>query len=444
MTRRTPTLRIALASLCLAAATVPGCIEEDQLSAAIDEVSTSLELLAAPGTAIPGTKLRNDTYNNAISTLRPLVAGGSPQQKAAAWLLIARSELGLADGPLASAADARKELTDAVLGIRAELVAYRELAALAAAAESFDPTEEIAELQTKISDRVASAAEVREAMDAVRAEIAEFESLAEQALAAADEHRRAEASLRSEMLSMSAVDAQPIALQAAEQRSRADELAAESDRRAAQAEVLRPQITAFEGELDRLAEQQKLLEESIESLNAQREATAAEAADYRTRAGEIADRVTQAVNNADAYRTGPMQEAFDETVAALEAAAESAGKATASRKSSNLLRAEIMHKLGGASIAHASSLDKLAASVSEALNDAGIGGSSFAGVLSAIESDAAAARDRGNEALREARDGYQSAGVGGEGADRIDDVVASISAKLGESDDAPEAETEGE
>ncbi|MEO1512222.1 MAG: hypothetical protein AAFU70_09130, partial [Planctomycetota bacterium] len=217
--------------------------------------------------------------------------------------------------------------------------------------------------------------------------------------------------------------------------------------------VLRPQITAFEGELDRLAEQQKLLEESIESLNAQREATAAEAADYRTRAGEIADRIAEAVNNADAYRTGPMQQAFDETVAALEAAAESAGKATASRKSSNLLRAEIMHKLGGASIAHASSLDKLAASVSEALNDAGIGSSSFAGVLSAIESDAAAARDRGNEALREARDGYQSAGVGGEGEARIDDVVASISATLGETDDssvaeqfddAPEAESEGE
>ena len=394
-----------------------------------------LESLGAPGTAIPGTKLRNDTYSSAISTLKPLVGEGTPEQKAAAWLLIARSELGLAADPAAAAADAHREMATSIQGIRAELGVYRNITAFVAAAESFDPSDEIADLQAKISQRVAAASEVSAEMDTVRQQIDGLESQAAEARAASDEHRRAEASLRTEMMSLSAQAALPIATQAAEQRSRADDLAAQSDRLVAQADVLRPQITAFEGEINRLAEQQKLLEESIESLGAQREATAAEADNYRTRAAEIASRISSGIGSANAYATGPMRQVYDEAIAAFETAAGSAGKASASRSGSNLLKAEVMHMLGGTTLAHAASLDAFAATIGEAINDAGISNATLTGTLAAVRADADAARQRGQQALREARDSYQAAGVSGDGADRIDDVVASINAMLGEPDE---------
>lgn len=445
MNRHTPRTttrgRIVLASLCLVAlAGTPGCIEEDRLSAAIDDVSTQLEALAAPGTAIPGSSLRNTTYNEAINTLRPLINEGTNDQKGNAWLLIARAELGLAADPIADVADARREMASFVSSIRAEIVAYRQVAALAAAAESFDPDAEIAEIQAKISERVAAARDVQAEMDAVTQQIAQFEALAEQARSASDEHRRAEASLRSQMMSLSAQDALPLAAQAAEQRSRADDLAADADRRTAEADVLRPQITAFEGEIDRLAEQQRLLEESIESLNAQRTATAAEAAEFRSRAGDIADRITEAVTSANAYRTGPLQQAYDAAISALDTAAGSAGKASAKRAASSLLRAEISHTLGGTALAQANTVRSFANAISEAVDDAGITGGGLSAVRSTVIADAGTARDRGMATLREARDSYESAGVRGEGAERITDVVASINELLGEPAEQPAGE----
>ncbi len=431
MTPRTPRLSVALASLCLAAAAVTGCIEEDPLGPAIGQVSLELESLAAPGTAIPGTKMRNDTYNRAISTLRPLVGEGTPAQKADAWLLIARSELGLAADQVAEAVDARSELAAAVAGIRAEVVAYRQMAARAAAAESFDPGDEIAELQGKISERVAATEQVRSEMEAVQKQIADLEALERDAREAAEEHRRAEASLRTEMMSLSAQEALPLATQAAEQRSRADDLSAEADRRAAEAAVLRPLISEFEGEIDRLAEQRRLLEESIASLNAQREATAAEAAGYRARADEIASRAIASIAEANAYRTGPLQQSHEAAVAGLEAAAESAAKATARRTGSGMLAAEILHTLGGTALAQADAIEGFGRVIAETIDDAGISGGGISSTLATVAADAQAARQAGEEALRRAVDRYQSAGVSGEGADRIDDVVASINAMLG-------------
>ncbi|MEO1715955.1 MAG: hypothetical protein AAFR76_02475 [Planctomycetota bacterium] len=424
--------RIALGAVCVASLGLPGCIEEDELPGAIDKVSMELESLAAPGTSIPGKQMRVDTYNEAISTLRPLVNEGTDAQKADAWLLIARSELGLAADPIAATSEARSELASAIAGIRAEVVSYREIAALAAAAESFDPADEIAELQGKILQRETEADGIRSQMAEVQNEIAGLEAQAAEARAAAQEHRRAEASLRSEMMSMSAQDALPLATQAAEQRSRADDLEADAERRMAEADVLRPQITAFESEIDRLADQRTLLEESVESLNAERESTAAEAADYRARATEIAGRVTAAIADANAYRTGPLRQVYDEAVSALETAGESARKATGRRSASSMLSAEIMHSLGGAALAHADALRTFGRAIDEAISDAGITGGGIQTTLSTVLADADAAQTRGEEALREAVDRYQSAGIGGEGADSISDVIASINALLGE------------
>ncbi|MEL6498712.1 MAG: hypothetical protein AAGJ54_02770 [Planctomycetota bacterium] len=432
-TDRHPLRRHAMfAALWLAPLTLAGCIEEDGLSAAIDDVSLELESLAAPGTSIPGKQMRIDTYNQAISILRPLVNEGTDAQRADAWLLIARSELGLAADPIAATSDARSELAAAIAGIRSEVSAYRATAALAAAAESFDPTEEIAELQSKISERQAAAEQVREQTADVENQIADLEAQAAQARAAAQEHRRAESSLRAEMTGMSAQESLPLARQAAEQRSRADDLEAEAERRIAQADVLRPQINAFESEIDRLADQRALLEESIESLGIERQSTAAEAADYRARAADIADRVTEAIAGANAYRTGPLQQAYDEATAALEGAADSARKATARRGPAGMLSAEIMHTLGGAALAHADALRTFARAIEEAVSDAGITGGGIQATLSTAAADADAAQQRGEDALRDALDRYQSISVGGEGAERIDDVVASINSMLGQ------------
>ncbi len=444
MTARPTPLRIALASLCLAAASLPGCIEEDRLSAAIEEVSMKLESLGAPGTAIPGAQLRNDTYSGAISTLKPLVAEGTPEQKAAAWLLIARSEFGLAGDPTAEAADARREAAEAVKGIRAELVAYREAAALAAATRSFNPDDEIAELQAKISERAEAAQGVQAQMGEVLDQIAGFEALASEARAASNEHRATEADLRAQALSLSAQDALPIVRQAAEQRSRADDLAAEADRRDAEADVLRPQVTALEGEIDRLTQQQRLFEESIESLNTQRETAAAEADEYQARADEIAQRAVKAITDADAYLAGPFSDAHDAAFTALETAAESAAKASASRTTSKLLEAEISHTLGGTAQAQTDSLHALAAIAGQA-SDAGISDASLRTIADANRTKAADAEARAIEALTVARDAFESAGVRGENEERIDRIVGSINTILGEPTEpepAPEPESD--
>ncbi|MEO1583945.1 MAG: hypothetical protein AAFR96_05150 [Planctomycetota bacterium] len=442
--RRFVNLPAALALSAGLAVLPMGCLEEDALAAAIQQASADLQGLAAPGSAVPGDDLRERTYTEAIAALRPHLSDGSPAQQAAAWLLIGQAELGLAAEPLDAAADARREAIQGVNAIRSRLESHSRTVALAAAAESFDPGPEIEALRASIAERAESIRAVEAEDEALRARIAEFESRAAEAREAETGFRNAEAELRERALSLSAQDGLPLIREASVQRGRADELAAQADRSLAEADALRPGVSAFEGEIDRLSQQRTLLESSIASLETQARDTAGEASRYRAEAEAIAMDIVEAAASADAYRTGVLEPAAAAAESALETAATSAGRAAAgNRAGSKLLSAEIDHAHGGLALAQAATLDTLAEAMAEAARRTGQADAGIADTIEQVRASAAAARERGTEALRSARDGYESASVRGEAGERIGSAIDEITRTLGEPVESDEASDDG-
>src|SRR5690349_7533491 len=98
--RSSRSLRTTLASLVLAcgvAAGLAGC-DDDSHQRAIDAASVRLDAFGVAGSAaVPTEKVRKDTYTAVISGLKDTAETGTPGQRAAANMLIARGHAGMGE-----------------------------------------------------------------------------------------------------------------------------------------------------------------------------------------------------------------------------------------------------------------------------------------------------------------------------------------------------------
>ena len=431
-TRSSRLSRLTVGLLCLGVTVLPlsGCLEDDKLGEAIEQVSGKLEALAAPGTAVPGDQLRTSTYEEAIRTLRPLLTEGSAAQQAAAHLLIARSEFGLASEPAANVVALHGEASSMLGEIRAKQGSLIRLEALAQAAASFEPSTELAELRGRIDERTAGIAAEQTRLAEVQSRVDALDQQAAQADEQANQLRVQESGIRDEAMSMPAPDALPLFKQAAELREQADTLGANAERLRAQADVIRPEINEINEEIARLTEQRRLFEESIENLMAEQERTQRESQSLISQAGEVRNSITSIAGELEGLVSTQIIKAYDDAMSSFEAAGSSARRAASgNRTPARLLSAEVNQTRGGLAAAQADMLGTVAATLRAAE------------LTQAADRIAALADETANtarQALSDARSDYESAGVRGDSADRIDAVIARLNETLGtEEPEAP-------
>lgn len=430
--RRTPRRAVLAAASLLAALGINGCIEEDPVAATIQEVAGQFEALGAPGSAIPGDEFVTDVYEDALRSLRSVAGQGSDAQRASIQLLMARAEYGLAKIPLGDLTAAHAEANLLIAGAAAQAAKHVRLSALASASATFDPSDEIAELQSIIGERSAAIDDQQASLQRVQTEIAELDGLAGEADARADEIRQQESELRARARAMTAPEAVPLFEQAASLRNQADDLAADAERRRAQADVLRPEITQIEGEIDRLTEQRTLLEESIENLRAESEASRRATASLQTDADAVMQELTARIDAVEVLMTGTMADAYEASMGAYDKASAEARKAASGlRTQARLFEAETALTAAGLAASQAEQLNRLVRTAGSADR---MELAERAGTLA--EEAAELARSR----LESARESFSSAGVRGEASDRIDAVVARLEAIIGI---PPETEEDG-
>ncbi len=443
---RKPSIRFAGALIAASLVFATGCLEEDEVTPTLQKATARLETLGAPGTAIPGDEFRMKEYRETISTLKGVASKGSEIQNAAASLMIARAEMGLAEIPAAELAQMNQRLYDLAADARGELDVWMKLNSLADTSASFNPDEELGQINAKIQKRDAEIQTERDATAAVEKRVAELEQLAEQASQAGGELRVQETELRTRANSMNPVEAQPVHEQAAKVRREADALEVKAAQFMAQADTIRPEISDHQLEIDRLTKQRDQLVASTQELAAKGVEGREEAKQLRAQAATVAERLGKVIGELESLRTGDAANALEAAKSAYEAALGSAGRArSGDRASASLATAEIQQTLGNTLASHAAT----AAFVAEVLNQAAnarnplpnIG--SVQSAASGFQSHADAARSEAVEALIAARDAFGSAGVRGEEAERIERVTADISTMI-ESLGGPAAEPEFE
>lgn len=436
--------RVGLAVTLLASGLALSGCEEDNVSPALAQASATLESLGSPGSGVPGDAFREAEYREAINTLKPVMGEGSEAQNAAAALMIARAELGLAETKLRRVVQAHDRMYALVGKLRSEYTEWSTLNSLAETSESYDPSEEQAKLNELIQERDRQIAEAEEAKRAVEQQVADLEAQAEEASQKAAEVRGRELEQRDQTSTLNARDALPFHMEAGRLRREADAYEVEMEQRLNEADLIRPQILEKELEVERLTSQRDDLVKSTQEVAAIAVEGRDEARRLREQASETASRIDTLLSELDTLRTGELDTALNEARSALESAASSAGRArTGDRNGANLTTGEIQQTLGTLEMTHAAALAHAAAVIEQIAGARAPLPSSdrVQSAASALLDAAEQARQSAIESFTEARDAYESASIRGEGADRIDATTSAIAQSI-ETLGGPAAEPE--
>jgi hypothetical protein len=332
-------LRSALLAASVgAAAALGGCGREEPISAAIQQASRDMELLAAGGLRSADEDRVRASYQGVLSTLRPVANTGTVDQQAAAALLMARAQLGLAALPRAEYDRARSEVGSAITeveGITSRYVAFRS-SALSNAEYDKGPeerqiTEQIAELRQeqeqmraekqRVDTRVAQLrAEAEETLQRARREREQEGELRQQALTEPDQHRALEF--------MEGVRTH---------RRAADELDAEAATLMARADQAAPESTEIQAQLDRIENQLTLLDQAQRALSQRAEAIARDASAAAAEADSAEEQIDRLVQRAVQEITGPLSEKAAEAAQAFSTAADTARRARQGARNPALL-----------------------------------------------------------------------------------------------------------
>lgn len=439
--------RIAGAILLAGLAVLPGCLEEDEVSPALKEASGILKALGAPGAGVPGDEFREREYREAIDLLKPVANAGSDVQNAAAALMMARAEFGLAEPKMQGVTAVDSKLYDLVAALRAEHTEWSSLNSLAETAESFDPSSEQAEINAKIQEREEAITKEQQAADSVKNRVAELEAQAQDAADQAEALRIREQEIRNQTATLSARDALPLHEEAAKLRREADAFEVTAETLLSQAETIRPEIIDHDLEIDRLTQQRDLLVASAQEVAGKAVEGRNEAKELREQASKTAERISKLVGQLEELRSGEAQVALDEVKKALEAAASSAGRARAGdRSGSQLAVGEIQQALGNSLASHSLTLEYASTVLNQVSNARAPlpSRSTIQNVYSSFASNAESIKAEALEAYVAAADAFEGASLKGEASDRIDTVkneiaktIETLGGPAAAGDDAP-------
>lgn len=335
--RTTRSLRTTLATLVLAcgvAAGLAGC-DDDQNQRAIDAASVRLDAFGAAGSAaFPREKFRKDTYTEVISGLKSVAESGTPGQRAAANLLIARGHAGMGEIAAQNAAELERRFLSQLTVVRAALDQWVSQNSVADALKVYDPTKDLADLDKQIAARLAEA-EALQTEKAKQVQVVDaIKTKADQASAQAKQERTREAQIRASAEGQSQTGRLDILTRANEARRAADKFDEQAAIFLAEAAKEAPRLDELQREIDRLKTQSDLLRTAKSEIQARHAKSLEQSGVARDEAQGAAAKIKAALAELETTRnalTGPRQEAvraFTQAAAAAKKAASEAQRET--------------------------------------------------------------------------------------------------------------------
>lgn len=335
-----PTMRLlSVCSLALGMTALTGCEPEDPTRAAVRSGARDLRALAGGGPAPAPADMQRETYTKVAAAVQPVA--GTEGSASAAGLILAQAQSGLSEGPAAEALRLERESLNRLTVLRATFDQWLSHTVAAQAAAAYDPSAQIEEYRSAAAALDPRIAEQRTQKDQVEAQIADLRSRAK---SKADEGQALAlryAEMRERSLTMTATQAEGLIREANLIKRQGDALTNDGQRLTAEADLLQPQAVELGLLTAQLENQKASVERALKELEAQREASRAEAATAGAASAQAAESIKSELDALRTLRSGPLAEAYASALQNLSTSGASARKAATS--------AAAQSKLGGGS-----------------------------------------------------------------------------------------------
>jgi len=405
-----------------------GCDQDNASAQAISKATRDLEALV-PGGVQPGSDAyRAKVYNDVVTTLRPVADKGNKNQAAAASLLVSQAHAGLAERPAQDASELERACLNRILGIQAELSQWYSDNAMADAAASFNPADELAAIDKTAKERQEQRVAAQNQKSQVDSKVAELREQAKAKVVQARAKQEEAGTLRSQVANQTAVEGEATLKRAQVIGRQGDALSVEGSMLEAQAAQVAPKSGAIQLEIDRLTNQLELLDAARADVMARAQTAKANAASSRASAAKAAEAIKTQLAELEELRSGELEKKNVAAIAGYESAASAAAKAVGdSRTTAQMAAGSARQSLGDVQWTKAHGLSSYATlletlgQATPALPESG----AYATKAAEVRAAAKAALDAATDAYEAANAAYEASGSA-KAAERIQRVNAML------------------
>lgn len=433
----TQSLRVTLIAGCACSMLfLQGCGGESEAKAAVQKAERSFTAVSlGDANAIPADSAR--IYRDAEQSLAEH-AGDSSGFAEAAAVGVAMAKRGQAALASHEASNAENESLYQGRIIRGMINEWLTMSAIAQAAGAFDPSEDIAEVESIIELRSEDIQYYQQQMDEIENEISTHEAKITDLRAKAADQRQQAGALELQIPRVSAREGAKLAEQVREFTLRADQFDLEATRIEGIVEQLRPSAREATLNVGKASSQIELLEQAITELRERARNSQEDAAEARSNADQALQRIQGAVNEYQSHRDDAVENAHEEAISLIRAAINASRDARDAVKAvATINKADAQQMLAEFQMRQATG-EREEAMLYQALDEAGVPGS--------WEAPMNEANTNADETLAEAKQGYldaantlRSARARGEAGERLAAAAERLD-RLGGVEPEPEPE----
>lgn len=411
------------------------CDRADPHQHALATGSAKLQANSGGAYAAPYEAAQKKNYQDTIESTQPVASlEEKSAQTAAASALLGTAQLGKAQALLDEAAVLEQASVGRAALLRVSLANWIAYSFSADTAQGFDPTDVLARIDADRAEREREVQALQTKLQDVERRLADLRTRAKAKFEEADKFAVEYATARESLATLSASEAETRLTSAREERRKGDAIRVEASRLQAQADVTQPE--ADELRVLIAATQNRIASLDREKLEISERAQQgrAAAAQSRSSASETAKQIETGLADLASARSSGVIAKYDEAIAALRTAANSAKAASADPSAGGrVLVGRTQLALAGALAAKASSLKSYSAFLHQfvAANPA----LPFASALEAPQKDAAeqirVATDDAKAAFEAAQSAFSSVQLRGQGAAAIKDRMTQLAETIG-------------
>lgn len=280
------------------------CDQGSEASRAIDEAGRSIHAIAGGGGAAMEPSITVEHFSRAQKALERPSLDGTDAEKAGVMVLKARTGAGLAAGDALVMGSLERQAAAYAADIRSLVRRWEEQNALAAAAESYDPSAELADLAKAETDIKAQMQRAEQEKREIDGRIADLEAQIARLQQEASAERAKSAELELKAAAMTAIAASEIAPQIQQHAQAAEGKLFDVSRLQARADHMRTGATEAALTMGKLSQQLAINEQAKAEVAALQQTGRQEAEAARAQAREAAQQIRAKAEALLAFRDG--------------------------------------------------------------------------------------------------------------------------------------------
>ncbi|MCA9303079.1 MAG: hypothetical protein KC996_03050 [Phycisphaerales bacterium] len=413
----TKTRTVISAALLILAAGQSGCSRSDDAQAAVRESGREFERVAV-GNANASTKLAGEAFAS-IESMNAGFAGSENGYAEAAAIAVAQAKIGQSALASQDAARLEGESLRRARVIRGHINEWLTMSAIANAAGTFNPADDLREISSLIAMRQEDIAAYRTRKDQIESDIAGLVSKIDNLQAKSAEERRQGAEIELTIPDVSATEGARRAERVREHTLRGDQYGLEAVRIQGRVDQLRPEAEEYVLNVKKAEEQIRLLEEARAELQDRERSSEADAAEARAKAKAAQDAILKLADEYESFRSGEVDSANNRAISLARAAAGATRDANNAAASVGALTKASAQQLLAECLSRKSDGHAEASILHNAIAEAGLPGD-WASKAGSENELAESTREEMKQAYQAAASALRAARARGESADKLE------------------------